>query len=314
MRARGFQIGLVVLALLGIAATRAVGNDYAFFVAYVLLEYVVLATAWNILGGYAGYINFGAAGFLGLGTYSTVVLAKLFPELPVPVMMLAAALVAGAIGLVTGYMTLRVRGIFFSIVTLGVAVVLHTLVMNWSFVGGARGAYVIGAATVPFFGAYIRYLCVLMLALAMVSVALARGIERSAFGAGLAAIRDDEAAAEACGVPTLKLKLLAATISGGLMGMAGAPLPYYLSYVQPDSAFDMVYTVNSVAMPMIGGISGWAGPVIGALLLGGAQQATSVMFSSSWSLLSMGMLLVLFIVIAPGGLLGLGLRQARRRA
>src|SRR5205085_2869769 len=84
-------------------------------------------------------------------------------------------------------------------------------------------------------------------------VCIARWIERSRLGLGFAAIRDDELAAEAGGVPTLRLKLIATTLSGALMGMAGAPLPYYVTYLDPGSSFNLAYAVNSVAMPGIGG-------------------------------------------------------------
>ena len=146
------------------------------------------------------------------------------------------------------------------------------------------------------------------------AVMLARLIETSWLGYGLAALRDDELAAAAAGVPTLRLKLIAATLSGGLMGMAGAPLPFYLTYVEPTSSFSLAYTVNSVAMPLVGGTASWLGPVIGAVLLGGMQQAMTVLISSSVNLLVVGVLLVLFVVAAPNGILGLMKSMRRTRA
>ena len=107
-----------------------------------------------------------------------------------------------------------------------------------------------------------------MLGLAIAAVLIARAVEYSWLGRGLAAIRDDEIAAECSGVPALRLKLMATTISGALMGMAGAPFPYYITYVDPASAFSLTIAVNTVAMPVIGGMTTWIGPVIGAVLLG----------------------------------------------
>ena len=99
---------------------------------------------------------------------------------------------------------------FFSIATLALAVVVQTLITNWDFVGGARGAYVLRPSVAPLIGGeYVQYLFLLMLGMCVIVLATARGIERSALGYGFAAIRDDEAAAEASGVPTLKLKLIA---------------------------------------------------------------------------------------------------------
>jgi branched-chain amino acid transport system permease protein len=144
-------------------------------------------------------------------------------------------------------------------------------------------------------------------------VAIARTIERSTLGLGFAAIRDDELAAEAGGVPTLRLKLIATTLSGGLMGMAGAPLPYYVTYLDPASSFNLAYAVNSVAMPVIGGMTSWVGPIIGAIILGTIQQLATVTISSALNLLIVGLLLIAFVIIAPNGIVGLVQARKRRR-
>jgi len=159
-------------------------------------------------------------------------------------------------------------------------------------------------AIVPI-GSYIKYLFLIMMALAVGAIAIARLIERSRLGYGFATIRDDELAAEASGVPTLRLKLIATVISGALMGMAGAPFPYYIGFLQPSSAFGLDYAVNSIAMPMIGGTTSWVGPLIGAVLLGSLQQIATVTISSAVNLLIVGCLLVAFVVVAPNGIVGL---------
>ena len=144
-----------------------------------------------------------------------------------------------------------------------------------------------------------------MLLLAVLALWVARLIERSRLGFGFATIRDDELAAEASGVPTLRLKLIATALSGALMGMAGAPLPYYIGYVEPSAAFGLPYAVNSIAMPMIGGTTSWVGPLIGAILLGTLQQIATVTISSVVNLLIVGVLLVTFVIAAPVGIVGL---------
>jgi branched-chain amino acid transport system permease protein len=299
-----FVLWLIVAALLVFVLARVVNNAYFYFAGYVVLQYIVLATAWNILGGYTGYVNFGIPAFIALGAYSTVVLHKT-TSLPLIAMMLIGGIVSGLVGIGTGYLTLRLRGTFFSIATLAMAVVMQTLVTNWAFVGGSRGAYIIRPATVPYLGMnYIEYLFFMMLALCVVSVGVARAIEKSRLGYGFATIRDDELAAEASGVPTLRLKLIACGLSGGFMGMAGAPLPYYVTYLDPASAFSLSYAVNTIAMPLIGGTSSWLGPIIGALLLGTLQQVATVTISSAWSLLIVGVMLVVFVVVAPKGIIG----------
>ena len=298
-----FGLSLLV-AVLVFAVAWAWGNDYLFFAGYTVLQFVVLATAWNILGGYTGYVNFGSAAFFALGAYATVFLHKLYP-LPIPLLILIGGAVSGIVGLGMGYLTLRLRGAFFAIATLALAVVLQTLVVNWDYVGGSRGAYIIRPNEIALIGPYVQYLFLLMLALAVISLTVARGIERSQLGYGFATIRDDELAAEASGVPTLRLKLIATTLSGALMGMAGAPFPYYIGYLQPSSAFGLEYAVNSIAMPMIGGTTNWVGPLIGAILLGSLQQIATVTISSAVNLLIVGLLLVAFVIIAPNGIVGL---------
>ena len=305
MRNVRFLLLALVVAAATFAAARLINNAYVFFAGYVVLQYIVLATAWNILGGYTGYVNFGVAAFFALGAYSTVVLHKTVPSLPLPVMMLAGGAISGVIGLGMGYLTLRLRGTFFSIATLAMAVVAQTLITNWNFVGGSRGAYIIRPANSPIFaGDYIQYLFLVMLLLSVLSVVLARAIQHSRLGYGFSAIRDDELAAEASGVPTLRLKLIATTLSGGLMGVAGAPLPYYVTYLDPGSGFSLSYAVNTIAMPLIGGTATWLGPVIGAILLGTLQQVATVTISSALSLLLVGLLLVGFVIAAPKGIVG----------
>jgi len=276
---------------------RAPDVEYFFVAGYTIVQYVVLATAWNILGGYTGYVNFGSAAFFAMGAYSTVALATfanqlddLVPEsiapllhlvfpLSIPVLIVIGGLVSGVVGFGMGYLTLRLRGAFFAIATLALAVVLQTLVVNWEFVGGSGGAYVVRPGEFPGLGSYMQYLFALMMGLAVLALVTARTIERSRLGYGFAAIRDDELAAEASGVPTLRLK--------------------------PQSAFGLEYAVNSIAMPMIGGTMSWVGPLVGTLLLGTLQQVANVTISSAVNLLLVGLLLIGFVIVAPNGIVGL---------
>src|SRR3954447_25152017 len=330
MRSRIFILIALAVAAAFFGASQLVANNYLFFAGYTVLQFIVLATAWNILGGYCGYVNFGSAAFFAVGAYSSVALHKLaagvdryFPEslagiakvilpLNIPTLIIVGGIMSGLVGLGTGYLTLRLRGAFFAIATLALAVVLQTLIVNWDFVGGSRGAYIIRPSEVPILGSYIQYLFLVMLVLSVVALATARIIEQSRLGYGFATIRDDELAAEACGVPTLKLKLIATTISGALMGMAGAPFPYYIGYLEPSSAFGLAYAVNSIAMPMIGGTGTWIGPLVGAILLGTLQQVATVTISSAVNLLIVGVLLVAFVIIAPNGLVGFVQERMRK--
>jgi branched-chain amino acid transport system permease protein len=302
-------VGVAVIAGgIGLAGLRV--NPYVYFAGYVILQYVVIATAWNILGGYAGYVNFGTPAFFALGAYTAVFLIRSV-KAPLPVLIVAGGLVAALLGLGIGYLTLRLRGTFFSIATLALSVVLQTMIINWEYVGGSRGISVLRPSGPPF-GSYVTFLFTVMVALAVVAVLAARFIERSWIGRGLAALRDNEEAAECMGVPTLRLKLFATTVSGFFLGVAGAPFPYYVTFVEPNSAFALDYAVNALAMPMIGGTTSWVGPVMGAVLLGTASQVATVTISSELNLLIVGVVLVAFVVLAPEGLLGLARRLRGR--
>jgi branched-chain amino acid transport system permease protein len=305
-----FIIGAAMVLVIGALLPRVVTNAFVFYVGFVMLQYVVIATGWNILGGYAGYVNFGSGAFVGLGAYAAVFLdhaigASLWLQIA------AAAVVGGLLGIAMGYLTLRIQGVYFSIATLALTVVVSTMIVNWSFVGGARGTTVLAPPPPAWFPDNVSYLCFTMLILAVISVAVASAIERSWIGRGLTALRADEKAAECAGVATLKLKLFAAAVSGALIAVAGAPYPYYASYVEPEAAFSINYALNALAMPLIGGTGSWSGPLIGAVLLSAIEQAATVTIPSEVNLLIVGLVLIGFVVAAPAGLLGFAGRLGR---
>lgn len=309
-RVAPFWIGAAAIVALAGILSLAGANEYFYFAAYVVLQFVVLATAWNILGGYAGYVNFGTAAFFGIGAYTSVVLFKSLGA-PLLVQMAAAAVVTGLLGFGTGMLTLRLRGIFYSIATVAVIFIAETLMMNWRYVGGASGLQFLRPTPIWPFETYTRMLFFVMAVLAVGAVAIARYIEVSWVGRGLRALRDTEEAAECSGVPTLRLKLLACTVSGALMGVAGAPLPMYLSFLEPASSFSLNYSVVALAGAIIGGTAHWLGPVLGAILLASLQQIVTVTISSEMNVLVVGVMLVVFVVGAPDGILGL-IRKFRR--
>jgi branched-chain amino acid transport system permease protein len=305
-----YWIGAVVVFLAALGVALSPVNEYFFYAGYIVLTFVVLSTAWNILGGYAGYVNFGTGAFFGLGSYSAVVLFKALGA-PLAVQIVAAAAVGAALGFGVGMLTLRLRGIFFAIATVAILFICETLMVNWRYVGGATGLQLERPEVLEPFDSYTRMLFVVMALLALGAISIARYVQMSWIGRGLRAIRDSEEAAECSGVPTLRLKLFACTISGALMGAAGAPMPMYLSFVEPASSFSLNWGVSALAMPMIGGTAHWLGPVIGALLLGSIQQIVTVTISNEINVLVVGVLLVLFVVLAPDGIMGL-LRKLRR--
>ncbi|MCZ7562668.1 MAG: branched-chain amino acid ABC transporter permease [Burkholderiales bacterium] len=308
-----FWVSAVVVLAAGLAFTELAANEYYFTAAYLILQALIMAVAWNILGGFTGYVNFGSAGFFAAGAYTSIALDKAL-GLPLPLLIVAGALVSGLIGLGVGYLTLRLRGVYFAIATLALAIVLETFVSNWTYVGGARGAFILTPENHLWFSSYVHMLFMLMLILAVASVAISRKLNFSRLGRGLAAIRDDEIAAECAGVPTLRLKLVSTTIMGAMMGVAGAPYPFFVTYVEPISAFNLFVAVNAIAMPMIGGTAHWLGPVVGALLVGSLQEIIKVNISSEINILLVGIMLVLFISLAPQGIVGLVQKHLRKRS
>ena len=311
-----FEIGCVLVLLACFIFTQADINRFYYFAGFAILQYVMISTAWNILGGYGGYINFGTAGFLGVGSYAAIALIEFYGA-GIIEQIVVAGIIAGFLGLAIGFFTLRLKGVYFAIATLALAIVLETIVNNWDYVGGAAGVSILPPRKPELLGILIvdrkgdgifqnnkEYLFFLMAAMAVMSVWIARTIEFGKLGRGLNAIKDNEEAAECMGVPTLKLKLVATVISGALMGMAGAIFPSYVTYVDPPTAFNLELAVNSLAMPMIGGTFTWIGPVVGSILLGTVQQVAIVTISSEINLLIIGVLLIFFVTVAPQGIVG----------
>jgi branched-chain amino acid transport system permease protein len=308
-----FWIGAVAFLLAVLLATQLIGNEYPFFAGYVILQFIVLSVAWSILGGYAGYVNFGTSAFFGVGVYTAVFLVKAAGA-PLAVQIGVAAIVGALLGFAVGLLTLRMQGIFFSIATIALTIVIETSVTNWRYLGGAAGIQLQRPQVLPPFHSYVQMLFFVQALLVVLAVAIARYIQGSWIGRGLQALKDDELAAECTGVPTLRLKLLACVISGALMCAAGAPAAMYLQYADPGSAFNLNYSVSVLAMALIGGTVHWAGPVIGAILLGVTQQLLAVTISSEVNVLVLGIMLVLFVVGAPEGLIGLIARLRSKRA
>lgn len=298
-----FWIGAIAVLIAGVGLPFAPINEYAFYAGYFVLTFVVLATAWNILGGYAGYVNFGPPAFFGIGAYAAVVLFK-WIHAPLAVQIAGAALMGGLLGFGVGMLTLRLRGIFFAIATVAVVFIMETLMVNWRYVGGATGLQLL-RPPVELYDSYTRMLFAVMAVMSVGAVAIARYIQVSWIGRGLRALRDSEEAAESSGVPTLKLKLFACTVSGALMGAAGAPMPMYLSFIEPASTFNLSYTIGALGSAIIGGMSHWLGPIVGAILLGSLQQIITVTVSGEVNVLVVGVLLVFFVVAAPEGIVGL---------
>jgi branched-chain amino acid transport system permease protein len=306
MKADGvfFWGGAILFLAVALLMTQVIGNQYPFFAGYVILQFIALAVAWSILGGYAGYVNFGTSAFFGMGVYTAVFLFKAVGA-PLAVQIAAAAAVGALMGLALGLLTLRMRGIFFSIATIALTIVIETTITNWRYVGGAAGIQLQRPEVTAPFDNYVEMLFFVQALLVVLAIAISRYISNSWIGHGLQALKDDELAAECTGVPTLRLKLVACVISGALMCAVGAPAAMYVQYANPSASFNLEYSVSVLAMSLIGGTVHWVGPVVGAILLSTTQQLLTVTISSEVNVLVLGVMLVLFVVAAPEGIIGL---------
>ena len=155
MKLNNFWLIIAVVFLAGIGFTVVADNEFYFYTTYAVMQLMIMGIAWNILGGFTGYVNFGSGGFFAAGAYTTVFLHRLFDGPPLLIAVLVAPIVCGLIGLAVGYFTLRYKGVYFAIATLAVAIILETVVINWEFVGGAGGYYLLIPENIVFFDSYI---------------------------------------------------------------------------------------------------------------------------------------------------------------
>ena len=264
---------------------------------FLTFLFVAQGVAWNMLGGFAGYVSFGYAAFFGLGAYTTALLwlGGWPPALTYP----AAGLVAATFSLVVGVPTLRLVGPYFSIATIGVGEAMRILMLNLDRItGGASGLNL--PTSVPSKGWF--YLVALLFAAA--SIAAAAMIRHSQFGLALQALRMDLDAAEGLGVPTALFKNIAHTTSAFIVGACGGLYATYLQYVHPDTVFSFTQSISLVLIALIGGIGTIWGPVAGAIVFYAVQDYLQTSYPT-FHLLVYGALLIVILLFEPNGLVGL---------
>jgi len=262
--------------------------------------YVAQGLAWNILGGFAGYVSFGYAAFFGLGAYTTALLwlGGWTPVATFP----AAGLVAAAFSLIIGVPTLRLTGPYFSIATIGVGEAMRILMLNLDRItGGASGLNL--PTAVPSKGWF--YIAALIMA--AVAYATASWIRTSRFGLGLAALRMDLDAAETLGVRTALFKNVAHMISAFLVGVCGGLFATYFQYLHPDTVFSFTESISLVLITLIGGLGTIWGPILGAAVFYAVQDYLQTSYPS-FHLLVYGVLLIVILLFEPRGLAGLAAR------
>jgi branched-chain amino acid transport system permease protein len=297
----GRLVGL--LACLGLVAVLPYFmNGYQVRFTTTILMYIALAQAWNIIGGYAGYISLGLVGFVGLGGYATGVFMTL-PRLSFPAALILAALLALSLALAIGPAILKLRAGYFAIATFGVAQVLRELTSNLTDVtGGGMGLSLpILPWDIQVIGRVFYYAMAL---LAVGSTLLVAFLDRTPLGYGLRAIKEDEGAAAVLGINTTLYKVIAFAVSAFIAALVGGAYAYWLTFIEPISMYDSTMSVTVIIMAMLGGAGTPIGPVIGGAVV-------SMISEYLWSrfigihLGTLGVSLILIVLFLPKGFMDL---------
>ncbi len=322
---------LIALAFVAAIPTLYPGS-YWQTLGFITFLFASMSVAWNILGGYGGQVSFGHGTFLGLGAFTTAAIALRTGVNPL-LLMPIAGLVAVLYGLLWGYPTLRLRGPYFSIATIGIGEatrllminlddllrgvpVLNELVKDKPFTGGASGLNLKIPTDIQSYQLSYYYIA---LAFFVITILASWWIRRSRFGLALFAINMDPDAAETLGVSTSRYKVIALAISAFFVGIAGSLYAQYFLFIDPREMFSFQNSIAMVLMPIIGGIGTVSGPVLGAVVFKVIEDRLSTTHFEigslsinlvQFNLLLYGTLLVLIILFEPGGVLGLLQRAA----
>jgi branched-chain amino acid transport system permease protein len=306
---------IAAIAIGGAILPFLLGSEFWMKFAVTVLFIAFLGQAWNVLGGFGGQFSFGHAAFYGTGAYATAVMQVHWGINPWLGFALAG-LAGGAIGGIIGFLSFRygLRGSYFALVTLAFAEVLRIGANSVGFTGGGVGILIPLKQSVGNFqfadkiGFYF-----VMLPLTLASLLLGWWLRNSRFGARLIAVRENEDAARALGVDAFAVKLQAIMLSGSMAGLAGAFYAQLNLYLDPPLAYGPGISVEALLAPIIGGIGTVFGPLLGALVLGGLDEATKHVVGTApgLNLVLYGVLLVVMVRLLPNGLAGLLGRRGR---
>jgi len=302
--------GLIVVAALVLVLLPVVMQSNTLINALVTAMIIALAgQGWNLLGGYGGQFSFGHAAFFGVGAYANAVLQARY-GVNAYAALLAGTALGALVGAVIGYLSFRsgLRGSYFALITLAFAEVFRIVANATPFTGGAAGTLIkfqVSAANFQFESRAVYFW--IILALVTGAMLMLRAIERHRFGAYLAAVRENEDAARALGVDTLRVKLQAITLSAALTALAGAFYAQYFLFVDASIGFGTWISIEALLAPIIGGLGTVFGPLFGALALHFLGEFAKLAAGRvpGVDLALFGILLVLVVAFAREGLQGL---------
>lgn len=301
-----------------VAALAPVGISSKFYLDVLTLIFFTayIGQSWNILGGYAGQFSFGGVMFFGTGAYTSSILLITFGIPPI-FGIFVAVLMGALLGFLVGYLSFRsgLRGSYFALITLAFAELLRVLANSVEFTGGGVGlflTYAPGLKNLQFVSPTGFYYFSLFLL--VISLAIALWLERSRFGAQLVAIRENEEAAEALGIDTLKCKLYAIMIMGGMGGAAGTFYAQKYLYIDPPISYSIALSVEMLLVSIVGGLGTVFGPLIGSVVLHVVNEvARHFIDTPGLSLIVYGVILIFIISYLPNGLVGLFRRSRGKK-
>jgi len=298
---------LLAALLVLLLAMPALVNNYWLRIATGALMWAGLACSWNMLGGYAGYINFGHSAFFGLGAYSTGLLMTLPLGVPFAATIPAGVIVTAGFAFVIGAPTLKLRGAYFAIATWAFAEVLMQLAGVVDFTGGVGGM-----SLPPFLNE--RFFYFVMLAAAVATYLLTWGLfEHSRFGLKVKALRDHEPAAEAMGINTARIKLQTFVLSAVTASVFGSIYAYWVTIITPKSVFGGDITDQMVVMVLLGGLGTLWGPALGGVLLFVINRVIWMYWGdTAFYIAILGTAIILVVLFLPEGIMGLLGRRAGR--
>jgi branched-chain amino acid transport system permease protein len=298
-----------LLAAAALVALPPLLPKYALEVLISILFFGYLGACWNILGGYGGQFSFGHAAFFGLGAYTSTLLFLHWGVSPW-IGMLAGGLLAAGFGLFAGYLSFRygLRGPYFSLVTLAFAEMLRVVAVNWKAVGSSLGLVVPNRGSAPalfLFAEKLPYYYVI-LTMAVGALVITRAMERARMGYSLAAIRENEDAAEAAGVDALSTKLSAMALSSFLTALGGTFYAQYFSYIDPSLTFGPAISIGGLLPAIVGGAGTVTGPLLGSFVLTPISELTRAALRgrAGADIMLYGLVLILVISFLPNGLVG----------
>ena len=296
-----FYLMLLVIAVGALIFFPLVTSAYNLTLALTVLLTIVMATSWNIISGFTGYVSFGHAGFFGIGSYigALLIFNEVMPWIPA---MIVAGLGTAFVALVIGYPTLRLRGPYFAITMLGLSELARIVVTAWdSVTRGGLGVYlpILRDQPPPTYYA--------MIVLAVVAVVVSYAVGTSTFGLRLLSIRDDEVAAQAMGIDTTRYKMAAFTLSSFFPGIAGALYAYHVGFIDPAAVFTVLWTIRSIASAIVGGQATILGPIAGAVLLSLVSEQVWARDPNLYQVI-FGGIIALVVLVLPGGLIALAQR------